>query len=140
MSNDSDMMTARTADITAAFVANNATAIGDMPRLIKSIHDALSSLGQPDAPRAPEHVPAIDPKKSIKPDHLISLIDGRPYKMLRRHLAIHGLTPEEYIERYGLRKDYPMTAASYSARRRDLAKEHGLGLKGRGGGRKRKAA
>jgi predicted transcriptional regulator len=137
---DSETMTARTAEIAAAFVANNATAISDVPRLITSIHDALSGLGQPAAPAAPEFVPAIDPKKSIKPDHLISLIDGRPYKMLRRHLAIHGLTPEEYIERYGLKKDYPMTAANYSARRRDLAKQIGLGTKGRGGGRKRKAA
>lgn len=140
MSIDSEMMTAHTAEIAAAFVANNPTAISDVARLITSIHQALTGVGQPAAPATPEFVPAIDPKKSIKPDHLISLIDGRPYKMLRRHLAIHGLTPEQYIERYGLRPDYPMTAATYSARRRDLAKQIGLGTKGRGGGRKAKAA
>lgn len=139
MSIDSEMMTAHTAEIAAAFVANNPTAISDVARLITSIHQALTGVGQPTA-ATPEFVPAIDPKKSIKPDHLISLIDGRPYKMLRRHLAIHGLTPEQYIERYGLRHDYPMTSANYSARRRDLAKQIGLGLKGRGGGRKAKAA
>lgn len=139
MSIDSEMMTRLTADVAAAFVANNPTAISDVPRLITDIHGALTGLGQPSAPAAPVYEPAIDPKRSIKNDVIISLIDGRPYKMLRRHLATHGLTPDEYIERYGLRKDYPMTAPSYSARRRDLAKEHGLGHKGRGGGR-RKAA
>lgn len=139
MSIDSEMITAMTADIAAAYVGNNPTAISDMGRLITDIHSALASLGQPAAPAAPEYVPAIDPKKSIKHDALISLIDGRPYKMLRRHLATHGITPEEYISRYGLKPDYPMTAPAYSARRRDLAKSMGLGLKGRGGGR-RKAA
>lgn len=140
MSIDSERMTAITAEVTAAFVANNPTAISDIPRLITDIHAALSGLGGEPVPSAPSYEPAINPARSIKQDHIISLIDGRPYKMLRRHLATHGLTPDEYIERYGLRKDYPMTAPAYSARRRDLAKEHGLGLKGRGGGRKRKAA
>lgn len=139
MSIDSDQLTTLTADIAAAYVGNNPTAIGDMGRLITDIHSALTGLGAPAEPAKPEHIPAVDPKKSIKQDVLISLIDGRPYKMLRRHLANHGLTPEEYIERYGLKKDYPMTAPAYSARRRDLAKASGLGHKGRGGGR-RKAA
>lgn len=140
MSNDSENLTAYTAEIAAAFVSHNSTAVGDVGRLITDIHAALSGLGGAAIAATPTYEPAVPVSRSIKPDHLISLIDGRPYKMLRRHLAIHGLTPEEYIERYGLRKDYPMTAANYSARRRDLAKEHGLGLKGRGGGRKRKAA
>lgn len=140
MSIDSDMMTAFTAEIAAAYVGHNVTAVGDVARLITEIHGALSGLGTPAEPAAPVYEPAVPPGRSIKQDALISLIDGKPYKMLRRHLATHGLTPEEYIERYGLRPDYPMTAPAYSARRRDLAKQYGLGTKGRGGGRRRKVA
>ena len=140
MSMESEDMALLTAQVAAAFVGHNTVAISDLPRVITDIHGALMGLGGPATPAAPVYEPAVPPSRSIKPDHLISLIDGRPYKMLRRHLAHHGLTPEQYIERYGLKKDYPMTAPNYSARRRDLAKEHGLGLKGRGGGRKRKAA
>lgn len=139
MSIDSEHLTALTADIAAAYVGNNPTAISDVGRLITDIHGALTGLGGPATPAAPVYEPAVNPARSIKQDALISLIDGRPYKMLRRHLATHGLTPEEYIARYNLKPDYPMTAPAYSARRRDLAKSMGLGLKGRGGGR-RKAA
>jgi predicted transcriptional regulator len=76
---------------------------------------------------APTYKPAIDPKKSVKPGHIISLIDGKPYKMLRRHLATHGLTPDEYRDRYGLKPDYPMVASAYSEQRSTLAKTIGLG-------------
>lgn len=126
MSIDSDTLIALTADITAAYVTHNSIAANDVPTLIKNIHGALSGatiMAQPE----PEHVPAIDPKKSIKRDCLISLIDGKPYKMLRRHLANHGLTPEEYRARYGLASDYPMVARDYAERRSQLAKNIGLG-------------
>lgn len=88
---------------------------------------AAASAGE-DAPAPFE--PAVSVRKSLaSPDHILSMIDGRPYKTLRRHLSTHGLTPAEYRERYGLKDDYPMVAASYSAARRDMAKRIGLGRK-----------
>lgn len=126
MSIDSDTLTALTADIAAAYVTHNSIAASDVPTLITSIHGALCGATVM-KPAEPEHVPAIDPKKSIKPGHIVSLIDGRPYKMLRRHLATHGLTPDEYRARYGLPADYPMVARDYAERRRQLAKDIGLG-------------
>lgn len=126
MSIDSDTLTTLTADLAAAYVSHNSIAAADVPTLIKNIHGALSGatiMAQPE----PEHVPAIDPKKSVKSGHIVSLIDGRPYKMLKRHLATHGLTPEEYRARYGLAADYPMVARDYAEKRRSLAKSIGLG-------------
>lgn len=126
MSNESDMMTTLTADIAMAYVQHNTISTTDVPVLITSIFDALTRTTSKEPP-APEYVPAVDPKKSVKSDHLISLIDGRPYKLLRRHLAMHGLTPEEYRARYGLAHDYPMVARNYAEQRRQLAKDMGLG-------------
>jgi predicted transcriptional regulator len=84
------------------------------------------------AEQAGEHVPAISLRKSLgSKDHIISMIDGKPYKTLRRHLSTHGLTPEQYRERYNLKPDYPMVAENYSKQRRDMAKKIGLGQKGR---------
>jgi predicted transcriptional regulator len=77
-----------------------------------------------------EYTPAVSVRKSLaSKDHIISMIDGKPYKTLRRHLAGHGLTPQEYRERYGLKSDYPMVAESYSEARRAMAKKIGLGRK-----------
>lgn len=126
MSIDSDTLTALTAEIAAAYVTHNSIAASDVPTLITSIHGALCGATVM-KPAEPEYVPAIDPKKSIKPGHIVSLIDGRPYKMLRRHLATNGLTPEEYRARYGLPADYPMVARDYAEKRRQLAKDIGLG-------------
>jgi hypothetical protein len=78
---------------------------------------------------APEYVPAVPVRSSVRPDHIVSLIDGKKLKSLKRHLSSHGLTPAEYRERYGLKPDYPMVAASYSAQRREVAKKLGLGRK-----------
>ena len=78
----------------------------------------------------PEHVAAVSTRKSLaSKDHLVSMIDGKPYKTLRRHLSRHGLTPEQYRERYNLRADYPMVAENYSNTRREMAKKIGLGRK-----------
>lgn len=128
MSIDSDTLTALTADIAAAFVTHNSITPAEVPTLITSIHGALSGAVIM-APPEPEYVPAIDPKKSVKPGHIVSLIDGKPYKMLKRHLSIHGLTPEEYRARYSLPADYPMVARHYAEKRRQLAKDIGLGTK-----------
>lgn len=130
-----------TADIAAAFVSHNAIAPAELGGLIGSIGGALTALGTEPTPE-PEFVPAVDPRKSLKADHIVSLIDGTKHKMLKRHLSTHGLTPEQYRERYGLKADYPMVAPNYSERRRELAKAIGLGRHpgASRGGRRSKAA
>ena len=118
-----------TAELVSAYVSNNSVRPADIAALIASTHAALSGLGSSAAPAAP----AVDKptlsqiRKSITPDALISFIDGKPYKTLKRHLGINGLTVEQYRERFGLPRDYPSTAASYSAQRSALAKSLGLG-------------
>jgi predicted transcriptional regulator len=100
------------------------------------MHEAVMSLGeepagQPEVEPAPKHEPAVTVRKSLSsPDHIISLIDGKPYKTLRRHLSRHSMTPEQYRERYNLKADYPMVAPAYAEVRRDMAKKIGLGRKG----------
>ena len=119
-----------TADIVAAHVSNNNLATSEVPALIQSIYGALSGLGAPVEPPAVEKPKgAVGLRASIKPDHLISMIDGKPYKMLRRHISGHGHTPESYRETYGLPRNYPMVAANYAESRRTLAKAIGLGRK-----------
>jgi predicted transcriptional regulator len=121
-------LTELTADIVSAFVANNSVRPADLPELIGSIHAALINVGNP----APKHeaekpVPAVNPKRSITPDYLISLEDGKRYKSMKRHLGGRGLTPEQYREKWGLPRDYPMVAPNYSKARSDLAKQMQLG-------------
>jgi predicted transcriptional regulator len=109
----------------------------DVPAFLQSMHSAVLKLHADSSPQeqdgaAPvqEYVPAVTVRKSLSSrDHLISLIDGKPYKTLKRHLSTHGLTPAEYRERYGLKPDYPMVSVSYAQTRRDLAKKIGLGRK-----------
>jgi predicted transcriptional regulator len=116
------------ADIVSAFVSNNSVPAADLPALIASVHGALQNVGSPaKAPEAPKYEPAVPVKKSVTPDAIISLIDGKRYKSLKRHLNKHGLLPQEYRQRYGLPADYPMVAASYAAKRSELAKSLGLG-------------
>lgn len=117
-----------TGQIVAAHVANNAVSISDVPTLIASTHAALAALGMAAAPIEPaKPVGAVSIRASLKPEALISMIDGRPYKMLRRHLSNHGFTPESYRAAYGLPASYPMVAPAYSEQRRTLAKSIGLG-------------
>lgn len=128
MTIDTEHMLGLTAEIAAAHLGNNTVAIGDVPKLIEGIHASLKAIVQPE-PEVPAFEPAVDPRRSIKPDYLVSLIDGRHYKMLKRHLAQNGLTPDEYRARYGLPADYPMTCANYAAVRKELAVKIGLGRK-----------
>jgi predicted transcriptional regulator len=117
------------ADIVSAYVSNNSVQAVDVPALINSVHGALQGAANP-APKqdaAPAFTPAVSVRKSVTPDSILSLIDGKPYKSLKRHLKRHGLTPDQYRERYGLPRDYPMVAASYAAKRSELAKSLGLG-------------
>lgn len=125
------------AELTAAWLANpnTRTNADDVPAFLISMHAAVSQLSGTSAPVALEepaqtYEPAVTARKSLSsPDHIISLIDGKPYKTLRRHLAINGLTPEEYRARYNLKADYPMVAPTYSEARRTMAKSIGLGRK-----------
>ncbi|MCJ2054770.1 MucR family transcriptional regulator [Methylobacterium sp. J-070] len=118
-----------TADIVAAYVSNNSVRPADMAELIASTHAALAGLGNAGTPATPvpEKLTPAQIRKSITPDALISFIDGKPYKTLKRHLTGNGMTVEQYRERFGLPRDYPSTAANYSAQRSALAKNLGLG-------------
>ncbi|MGT2479584.1 MucR family transcriptional regulator [Methylobacterium oryzae CBMB20] len=118
-----------TTGLVSAFVSNNPVPVSDLPALIASTHAALTGLGQGAATKAPatQKLTPAQIRKSITPGALISFIDGKPYKTLKRHLSTHGMTIEEYRQRYGPPRDYPSTAASYSAQRSALAKSLGLG-------------
>jgi predicted transcriptional regulator len=129
--NDGQELLSRTTEIVASFVGNNTVAIGDLPAVIASVFRALRSVGQgePEKP-AEAPVPAVPIKKSIGTDFLVCLEDGKKVKMLKRYLASrYNLTPQEYRQRWGLTKDYPMVAPAYAARRSEMAKQIGLGRK-----------
>ncbi|WP_201860153.1 MucR family transcriptional regulator [Microvirga soli] len=116
------------ADIVSAFVTNNSVPASELPSLIGNVHAALQNIGQPAAKQEEaKPLPAVSVKKSVTPDYLISLEDGKQYKSLKRHLGKLGLTPEAYREKWGLPRDYPMVAPAYAQRRSELAKSMGLG-------------
>ena len=141
-------------ELTVAWLgnANTRSSAEEVPAFLGRMHQTVSSLLRPAGPAASEqpaaeYTPAVSVRKSLaSKDHIVSMIDGKPYKTLRRHLATNGLTPDDYRERYGLKPDYPMVAESYSESRRAMAKQIGLGRKpgqkkGEGAsGRKAKAA
>ena len=114
-------------DIVSAYVSKNSVPPGELPGLIQSVYQSLGSLGKPAEPEPVKLTPPVPIKKSVTPDHIISLEDGRPYKSLKRHLTTRGLTPAEYRQKWGLPADYPMVAPNYAAQRSELAKSLGLG-------------
>jgi predicted transcriptional regulator len=117
-----------TSDIVSAYVSGNRVEAAELPGLIAGVFSSLGGLGK--EPAKPEPLtPPVSIRKSITPDFLISLEDGKRYKSLKRHLAGHGLTPEQYREKWGLPRDYPMVAPNYAAQRSELAKKMGLGRK-----------
>ena len=125
-------------ELTIAWLGNpNTRASGDdVPSFLNRMHEAVLSLGRPETeapePAATEFAPATTPRRSLASrDHIISMIDGKPYKTLRRHLSTHGLTPVQYRERYKLKPDYPVVAPNYSETRHAMAHKIGLGQKGR---------
>jgi predicted transcriptional regulator len=122
-----------TAEIVAAYVSANTVAASELPTLIANVHGALMGVtGSAPAPAAPPQEPAVPVKKSITPDFLICLEDGRKFKSLKRHLrSKYNMSPEEYRAKWGLAKDYPMVAPNYARARSDLAKQMGLGQGGR---------
>jgi predicted transcriptional regulator len=121
-----------TADIAAAYVSNNTVQATDVPSVIQTIYRALAGVGSAAVAPAPEpQKPAVPIKKSITPDFLISLEDGKKYKSLKRHLRTqYNMSPEDYRAKWGLQKDYPMVAPNYAASRSALAKSMGLGRGG----------
>ncbi len=130
---DKSALLEMTADIVSAYVSNNTLPADGVPGLIASIHSTLSSVatGAPE-PTAEVKDPAVPVRKSITPDFLICLEDGRKFKSLKRHLRTkYNMSPEEYRAKWGLAKDYPMVAPNYAKARSDLAKSMGLGQGGR---------
>jgi len=130
-------------ELTIAWLGNqnNRVSADDVPAFLRMMHATIQGLSgtkaaasdaSSDAPETRAYTPAVTVRKSLASrDHIISLIDGKPYKTLRRHLSGHGLSPEEYRARYNLKVDYPMVSPSYSEARRTMAKAIGLGQKGR---------
>lgn len=130
-------------ELTIAWLGNqnNRVSAEDVPAFLRDMHATVIELASGSSASAnsseepgpqTDFVPAVSVRKSLgSKDHIISMIDGKPYKMLRRHLSTHGLSPEEYRRRYNLKADYPMVAENYSAARRAMAHKIGLGAKGR---------
>jgi predicted transcriptional regulator len=134
MNEDRNSLLSQTSSIVvAAIAAGTVRSSGDITALIGGVYVALESAGASQGvpvTETVEHVGAVSPRKSLAdPAHIISMIDGKPYKTLRRHLTTHGMTPEQYRERYNLKADYPMVAPNYSESRRAMAKKIGLGTK-----------
>jgi predicted transcriptional regulator len=127
---DNDLIELST-EIVSSYVSHNALSVADLPKLISDVHMALRSLRSNGAAAPAEELkPAVPVKKSVAPDYIICLEDGKKFKSLKRHLRTHyDLSPEEYREKWGLPADYPMVAPNYSATRSRLAKDNGLGRK-----------
>jgi len=126
---DKNNLAELTADVVAAYVANNPVPVTSLPDLIKDVHSALNSAskGANEPAEAPKN-PAVSIRKSVTSDHIVCLEDGLKFKSLKRHLrTYHGMTPEEYRAKWSLPADYPMVAANYSEKRAALAKKIGLG-------------
>jgi len=121
-----------TSEIVSAHVSNNTVALSDLPGLIEQIYKTLAMIGGVDGGASDRPTPAVPVKKSITPDYIVCLEDGKKLKMLKRHLkTAYNMTPEEYRERWGLSPDYPMVAPNYAKQRSRLAKEIGLGTRSR---------
>jgi predicted transcriptional regulator len=127
-----------TTTIVSGFVSRNEISAELLPKVIHSVYDELSRVSQPVAP-VEKLEPAVNPKKSVFPNYIICLEDGKQLTMLKRHLmATYGMTPEAYRAKWGLPASYPMTCPSYTATRSDLAKKMGFGTNSRGQPKKRR--
>ena len=123
-----------TSNIVAAHVSNNSVALSDLPQVIREVYQTLSVLGGAAPAAAEKPTPAVPVKKSVTPEHIVCLEDGKKLKMLKRHLrTAYNMSPEEYREKWGLPADYPMVAPNYAKQRSKLAKQIGLGTRGRKG-------
>jgi predicted transcriptional regulator len=130
----SNDLLALTTEIVAAHVSNNTVALGDLPQLINQVYNSLANIGVVPPPPVARPQPAVSVKKSVQPDYIVCLEDGKKLKMLKRHLkTAYNMSPEAYRERWGLPPDYPMVAPNYARQRSHLAKEIGLGTRARRG-------
>ncbi|MEZ5813759.1 MAG: MucR family transcriptional regulator [Alphaproteobacteria bacterium] len=121
-----------TTEIVSSYVANNTMPAGDIPAVIEQVFKTLANVNTDVSAGMERPQPAVPIKKSVTPDYIVCLEDGKKLKMLKRHLkTAYGMSPEEYRERWGLPADYPMVAPNYAQRRSQLAKDIGLGTKGR---------
>ncbi len=129
MKSDNNELVELTTTIVSAYVSNNTVVAGDLPNIINDVHDALSrAIVSATQPPVEELKPAVSIKRSVTPDYIICLEDGKQFKSLKRHLRTHyNLSPEEYREKWGLPHDYPMVAPNYAEARSKLAKKMGLG-------------
>ena len=119
-----------TADVVAAYVGNNPLQTLELTKAINSVHASLASLNDDGGAPAEPPKPAVSIRRSVKPDYIVCLEDGKKLKMLKRHLrTTYGLTPDEYRARWGLASDYPMVAPNYAKQRSEFAKKIGLGRK-----------
>jgi predicted transcriptional regulator len=126
-----DLLTLTT-EIVAAHVSNNTVALGDLPQLINQVYNSLANIGTAPVVPTARPQPAVTIKKSVQPDFIVCLEDGKKLKMLKRHLkTAYNMTPESYRERWNLSPDYPMVAPNYARQRSRLAKEIGLGTRAR---------
>lgn len=134
---DNEQLIELTAEIVSAYVSNNAVVSSDLPGLIADVHTALEqTIGGEEEPEPEPQRPAVSIRKSVNPDYLICLEDGKKFKSLKRHLRTHyDMSPEDYREKWGLPADYPMVAPNYAAARSELAKKMGLGQQRRKRGR-----
>jgi len=127
MTDDDADLVEMAAQLVGAYVGNNQLPAADLPKLIADVHATLKAVGGPtiEAPQPP----AVNRKRSVFPDYLISMEDGKRYKALKRHLTRLRITPEQYRTKWGLAHDYPMVSATYAAQRSALAKSFGFGTK-----------
>jgi predicted transcriptional regulator len=119
-----------TAEVVAAYVRNNPLPTAELSSIINTVHGSLAALNGGGAPKAEPQRPAVSIRRSVQPDHIVCLEDGKKLKMLKRHLRTsYGLSPEEYRAKWGLPPDYPMVAPNYAKQRSEFAKQIGLGRK-----------
>lgn len=129
-SNQNDKILELTAQITSAYLGNNVVSVDDIPAVVNQVYAALGNIGDAIPTIAERPQPAVPINRSITPDFLICLEDGKKLKMLKRHLkTAYDMTPDQYRERWGLPADYPMVAPNYAAKRSKLAKDIGLGTR-----------
>ncbi|MBY6264741.1 MucR family transcriptional regulator [Azospirillum sp. TSH100] len=130
----SNALLSLTTEIVAAHVSNNTVALTDLPTLIEQVYKSLANVGTEPVVAEERPQPAVPIKKSVTPDYIVCLEDGKKLKMLKRHLkTAYNMTPEEYRDRWGLPTDYPMVAPNYARQRSSLAKQIGLGTRARRG-------
>ena len=126
--NNANNLLALTTEIVAAHVSNNTVSVGDLPTLINQVYQSLATIGQSPVASTERPQPAVNVKRSVHPDYIICLEDGKKLKMLKRYLrSRYDMSPEEYRRKWGLPPDYPMVAPAYAERRSAFAKEIGLG-------------